>query len=133
MAFAYLNAFIEIDDNDMSDAVRSAQLSIDSNAIDANTMGSTWAQFIGGVKSANLDVEFNDDFDAGKVDAILWPLLGDMVTFKFRPDAGAIGVNNPQYSGTVHVGGHGVGGSHGDLATKTISFQTSGDVTRATA
>lgn len=134
MAFAYLNSFLSINADDISDTIKSAQLTFDSVAVDANTMGTEWAQTVGGVKSATLDIEVQDDFAVGEIDSKLWALFGNAsVAFVWRADQGAISTSNPSYSGNIHVGSHQVGGSHGDGATKTLSFAVNGPVTRATS
>lgn len=96
-------------------------------------MGDSWVTATGGLKSGTLTIEFLDDFAASEVDATLWPLFGTVTTFAVRPDAGSVSATNPTYSGSVFIAQHTLGGSVGDLAMKSLTFPTSGTVTRATA
>lgn len=132
-AFALTNMFVSINGTDLSDRVKSATLTLDSNQLDPTAMGDGWTRALGGVKSGSLSIEFLDDMAAGETDAVLWPLFGTVVNFITRPDAGAAGATNPNYSGQVLVSQVTVGGSHGELAMKSLTFPTSGEVTRATS
>jgi hypothetical protein len=43
-----------------------------------------------------------------------------------------LGVNNPNYTGSVLITSHTLGGSVGDLASKSLSFPTTGAGTLGT-
>lgn len=117
----------------LNDHVKSATLTVDSAQLDSTTMGDTWLEITGGVKSGSLSIEFLDDFAASNVDATLWPLFGTNVTFEIRPTDAAVSATNPKYTGSVHIAQHSLGGAHGELAAKSLTFPTTGTVTRAVA
>lgn len=97
-------------------------------------MGSTFVERTGGLKSGNLSIEFQQDFAASEVDATLWPLLGSTTAFEVKPTSGAVSSTNPKYSGNVLVNQHiPVANAVGELATMSVSFPTSGTITRATS
>lgn len=131
--FALVNEYVAINGVNMSQHVKSATLTLDAAALDSTAMGDSWTENIGGLKSGSLTIAFNDDFAAGAVDVTLWPLFGTVTTFEVRPDASAVSATNPKYTGSVLIAGHGLGGSVGDLAAKSVTYPTSGAVTRATA
>jgi hypothetical protein len=131
--FAQLNGYVAINSVDLSDHVRSFELNMESNSVDTTAMGDTWATEIGGTKSAGLNIEWYNDHAASETDVTLFPLLGTVVSFEVRSDAGAVSTTNPSYSGSVHVNGHSMGGTHGDAAMITVTYPTSGTVTRATS
>jgi len=131
-AMALLNKFVSLNGTDLSDSVKSATLTLDSNQLDPTAMGDTWTKALGGVKSGSLSLEFVDDFAAGELDSVLFPLFGTVVAFVVRPDAGGATTSNPQYAGNVLITSHTVGGSHGELAMKSLTFPTSGAVGRTT-
>ena len=132
--FALTNEFLSLNGSSaVNDHVKSATLTVDVAQLDSTAMGDSWVEVIGGLKSGTLAITYNDDFAASNVDALLWPLLGTVVTFEVRPDAGAVSTSNPKYTGSVLISQHSVGGSVGDLAAKEVTFQTSGTITRATA
>lgn len=130
---ALINEYVSIAANAMSDHVRSATLAMEASALDATAMGDGWTKNVYGLKSGSLQVEFNDDFVASQVDAILWPLFGTNVAFEVRPDAGVVSVTNPKYTGLIGIAQHQVGGSLNEVARKSLTFPTSGAVARATA
>ena len=132
--FALTNEFLSLNGSSaVNDHVKSATLTVDVAQLDSTAMGDSWVKVIGGLKSGTLAITYNDDFAVSNVDALLWPLLGTVVTFEVRPDAGAVSTSNPKYTGSVLISAHSVGGSAGDLAAKELTFQTSGTITRATA
>jgi hypothetical protein len=131
-AMALLNSFVSINGTDLSDTVKSATLTLDSAQLDPTAMGDTWTKALGGVKSGSLAIEFVDDFAAGELDSVLFPLFGTVVAFVVRPDAGGATTSNPQYAGSVLITSHTALGSHGELAMKSLTFPTSGAVARTT-
>lgn len=132
-AFAITNGYIAINSVDLSDHVRSFELNVESDSVDTTAMGDTYATEIGGVKSAGLNIEFYNDHAASQTDVTLFPLLGTVVTFEVRSDAGSVTTTNPKYTGSVHINSHQMGGSHGEAAMISVNYPTSGTVTRATA
>ena len=131
--FAITDGSVVINSVDLSDHVRSFELNLDSDSQDTTTMGDTWRDEIGGVKSAGLNIEFLNDHAASSVDATLWAALGTVVTFTVKPTSAATSATNPAYSGSVHVNSHTVGGSHGEVTTVQVTFPTAGTVSRATS
>lgn len=133
--FALLNEHIEINGVDLSDHVRSATLALEATVLDSSAMGDGWTKQTGGLKSGTLSIEFLDDYAAGQVDATLWPLFdaGTAVTFVVRPDGGAVSTTNPNYTGSVLVSQLSSGGSLNEMAMKSVTWPTSGAVSRATA
>ncbi|MFW6091953.1 MAG: radical SAM protein [Actinomycetota bacterium] len=131
--FALTNEYVEINSVDLSSHVKSAVLTLDGAQLDDTAMGDDWTSMIGGLKSGTLAITFNDDFDASAVDDTLWPLFNTVTTFVVRPDAGSASGTNPEYSGSILVSQHALGGQVGDLASKQLTFQTSGTVSRETS
>lgn len=130
-----LSEFISLDGTDLSDYCNKAELQIEVEAKDVTTFGSAGAkEFIGGLKSGTLALEFKQDYAASQLDATLWPLLGTVVTFEVRPTSAAVGAGNPSYTGSVLITGHNpIQGGVGDEATMSLSFPTSGAISRATS
>lgn len=129
---ALTNEYLALNAVAMSDHVRSATLAMEASALDATAMGDGWVKNVYGLKSGQLQVEFNDDTALAQVDALLWPLFGTNVAFEVRLDAGAVSTTNPKYTGLVGIAQHNVGGSLNEVARKSLTFPTSGAVTRGT-
>jgi hypothetical protein len=133
--FALTNEYLALNGSavNVNDHVKSAVLTVDVAQLDSTAMGDTWVEVIGGLKSGQLAITFNDDAAASNIDSILWPLLGTVVTFEVRPTDSAVGAGNPKYTGSVLISQAALGGGVGELAAKSLTFPTSGTVTRAVA
>ncbi|MDH2425785.1 hypothetical protein [Sphaerisporangium sp. TRM90804] len=130
---ALLNQYLVINAVNLSDHMKGATLTVEAAQLDPTAMGDGWVRAAGGLKSGQLQTEWLDDVAASSVDATLWPLLGTVVTFEVRLDAGAVGAGNPKYTGSVFIGSHMIGGGIGELPMKNPTYPTSGAVTRATS
>lgn len=116
---------------DYSDHLKAATLTTDAVNLDSTDFASGgWTEAFGGLKSGTLALEFMDDVADNDVDEELWALLGTVVTFTLKAATGAISASNPEYTGSVLVTSHSLGGSVGDLAKKSLSFPVSGTITR---
>ena len=132
--FVLTDASVTLNSVDLSDHVASVTLDITADEIMTTAMGETFQSRTGGLKTGSLSVEFQQDFSAGEVDATLWPLLGSTTTFEVKPTSSAVSATNPKYSGSVLVNQHiPVANGVGELATMSVSFPTSGTITRATS
>ncbi|MEV6614267.1 phage tail tube protein [Streptomyces sp. NPDC051051] len=125
---------LTLNGTDLKDFTKKAELSVEVEDKDVTTYASLgWKVVLGGLKSGELSCEFLQDFAASQLDAIMWPLLGQVVPFTVRADQAAVGTSNPQYSGNVLIKGwNPIEGSVGDEATVGLTFPTSGAVARAT-
>lgn len=130
----FTSNYVALNGTDLSAYCNKAELSVEVEDKDVTTFGSAGhKEVIGGLKSGTLALEFKNDFAAAALDAILWPLLGTVVTFETRPTSAAVGASNPKWTGSVLINGHGAGGGVGDEATQSQSYPTTGAITRATA
>lgn len=132
--FALTSTIVEINGQNYSNYCKSATLTVDAAQLDSTDFASAgWTEVIGGLKSGTLSLEFMDDFAVGEIDADLWPFLGTVQTFRVRPTDAVVGTSNPNYNGSVLITTHTIGGSVGDIAGKSLSFPTTGAITRATS
>lgn len=134
-AFTYVDAFVSINSVDHSTDVKTVQLTVDLATEDATTMGSDWTVLVGGVLSGSVSLEFVDDMDNGAVDDLIWALTiaRTAVALEIRPDSAAVGTNNPKFTGNILPTGTSVGGAHGSLAMKSVTWPVTGTLTRAEA
>lgn len=130
-----LAEFLSLNGTDLSEYTRKAEVAVEVEDKDVTTYASLgWKELLGGLKSGELGIEFLQDVAATELDSIMWPLLGTVVPFVVRPDQAAVGASNPQYSGSVLINGwNPIEGSVGDEASVSVSYPTSGAVTRAVA
>ena len=118
----------------LSDSIASVTLDITADEIETTAFGSTYRTRIGGLKDGSVSLDFHQDFGAGSVDALLFPLMGSTVAVKIAPTSGTVTATNPEYRFTALVTQYQpFAGAVGDLATLSVTWPVSGEVTRATA
>ncbi|MEU0809515.1 phage tail tube protein [Streptomyces sp. NPDC005970] len=130
-----LAEYVSLNGVDLSDSTRKAEVSVEVEDKDVTTYASLgWKELLGGLKSGELALEFLQDVAATKIDSIMWPLLGQVVPFEVRLSNATVGTSNPKYTGSILINGwNPIEGSVGDEASVSVSYPTSGAVTRATA
>jgi len=110
------------------------ELKASANDITTTAFGSTWVTRVAGLKEGSLTLNFNQDYAASTVDATLWPLLGSNATVVIKPTSTAVSSSNPAYTAIALVTDlTPVSGQIGDLATFSVTWPTTGTVSRATA
>ena len=125
---------VTINGGTVSSSLASVELPIEIDEQETTAFGSEWRTRIAGLKSGSITLEFHQDFAAGALDSILWPLLGTNATVVVVPTSGTVNSSNPSYSGTFLVTQYTPYASTvGDLATVSVSWPLSGALTRATA
>lgn len=124
-----------INGTDFSDHIASVTFELSSDEIETTAFGTQWRQRVGGgLKDASVSIDFHQDFGAGSVDAVLYPLFGSIATVVVVPTSGSVSSTNPSYSGTFSVTQYQPHASNvGDLATLSVSWPSSGTVSRGTA
>ncbi|MFJ3282446.1 phage tail protein [Streptomyces halstedii] len=129
-----LAAHVSLGSNDLSSHARKCEVTVEVEDKDVTTFASLgWKEVIGGLKSGELGLEFLQDVAATKIDSIMWPLLGTVVPFVVRLDSAPKSASNPEWSGSVLINGwNPIEGSVGDEASVSVSYPTSGAVTRTT-
>jgi hypothetical protein len=110
------------------------ELKTSANDITTTAFGSTWVTRVAGLKEGSLTLQFNQDYAVSTVDATLWPLLGTNATVIIKPTSTATSSSNPAYTAICLVTDlTPVSGQIGDLATFSVTWPTTGTVSRATA
>jgi hypothetical protein len=110
------------------------ELKASANDITTTSFGSTWVTRVAGLKEGSLTLQFNQDYAASAVDATLWPLLGSNATVVIKPTSTAVSATNPAYTAIALVTDlTPVSGNIGDLSTFSVTWPTTGTVSRATA
>jgi hypothetical protein len=118
---------------DISTWLTQTEMQFEVNDVETTTFGSTWRSRVAGLKTGTVNLQFNQDFAAAKVDATIYPLLGSIGTVVISPLSTAVSATNPSYTATVLINAYGVSGQIGDLSTVSVTWPISGSVTRATA
>lgn len=132
--FAATDYKVTINSTNFSSSLVNVALEIEADEIETTAFGSTWRTRTTGLKSGNITLNFNQDFAAGSVDAVIWPLLGSNATVVITPTSSAVSATNPAYTAIAIVSKYAPFNSNvGDLATVSVAWPTTGTVSRATA
>lgn len=122
---------------DLTSFVQSVTLNIELDTPEATSMGDKDRVRLYGLRQWSMDVTFFQDFDSGSVDSILWDIINNdkFVTLWVKPDKNAaISTTNPQYTGKAVLPAHSpLSGSIGDVSTISVTFNSSGQLTRNTS
>jgi hypothetical protein len=127
--------YVSLAGTDVSSNLAGVSLELTAEEIDSTSLGSAgWREIKSGLKSGSITFNFMQDYGAGGIDGLLYPLLGTEATVVVRAGTGTASATNPAYTATVVVSNYvPVSGSVGDLDTFDITLPTTGSVTRATA
>ena len=134
--FVLYDAFVSIAGVDLSDHVRSVTVDAGQNMADDTAMGDAFVSNTAGLATWSVSVEFLQDYASSKVDATLEPLLGIGTTAALvvKPTSSSVSATNPSYSGTGILESYNpIGGSVGDQAMASATFQSASALTRATS
>ena len=115
--------------------LNSVELNISSDEIETTTFGTSgFKTVIAGLKSGTLRLDFMQDFAAGAVDALLFPLFNTIGTVVIKPTSSTVSATNPTYTCSVLINNYvPFSSSVGDLASFSVTLPTTGEITRATA
>lgn len=128
------DAYISINANVISDHGNKVEVAATVVDLDSTAFGQTWMNRVGGLKDGKISIDLLNDFVAANLDSIMWALLGQVVPFEIRPTSAARAVGNPAWTGSILVNGwNPISGKIGELDSLSMSYPTSGVVTRVTA
>ena len=131
--FAATDYKITVAGVNLSTSLNSVELALESDSLETTAFGGTFRESIGGLKSGSLTLQFMQDFGAGSVDATLFPLYNTLATVVIVPTSGTVNSTNPSYTATCLVNSYSpFASSVGDIATFSVTWPTSGTVTRGT-
>lgn len=125
---------VTINGTPFSSSLAAVTLDITAEEQETTAFGNDFRTRIGGLKDGSISLDFHQDFGAASVDATLFPLLGTQATVVIKPTSGTVSATNPTYTALALVTQYQPFASNvGELATLSVTWPTSGSVTRATA
>jgi len=131
------DCFIEVDDVELSDHVSSVEVSLEKDEIDTTNFGGDGRERAHGLKNDSFTLNFHQNYSASSVDATLYPIWDEEkeVTVVVRPRSSAVGIDNPQYSGTCILLSYSpMSGDVGQLSSTSVTFHSQRDgISRATS
>ena len=131
--FAATDYLVTINGGTVSTNLNSVELAQEADDIETTAFGQSFRTRIGGLKSGTLTLNFMQDFGAGAIDETLNPLLGTIATVVIRPTSSSVSATNPNYSANCLVTQYSpFASSVGDLATLSVTWPVTGEVSRGT-
>lgn len=132
------DAFISVDGVDLSDHCSSVTVESTFDEQDATGFGATYKEILQGLGDGTITLSVLQDYDAGSVDATLWPLSQSGNTFAVivRADSGAVSATNPQFDMTgVLLSYNPIAGSVGETNTTDVTIRNAAStgIVRTTA
>ena len=125
---------VTINGANFSNSLAAVTLDITSEEQETTAFGDGFRTRIGGLKDGSITLDFHQDFGSSSVDATLFPLIGTQATVVIKPTSGTVSATNPSYTALALVTQYQPFASNvGELATLSVTWPTSGSVTRATA
>lgn len=127
---------ITVNGTNLSNVLQSVSLDLSSDELETTAFGGGWRTRVAGLKSGSVTLNFFQDFAAAAVDATLYPLFnnGSYATVVITPTSTATSATNPAYTAVCLVSQYQpFASSVGDIATMSVTWQTNGTVSRATA
>jgi hypothetical protein len=132
--YAATDHTITINGSAFSTALQSVEFMVEAAELETTAFGGTFRERIAGLKTGSITLNFFQDFAASQVDATLFPLLGSNATVVVKPTSGTVSATNPAYSAVCLVTQYTpFSSSVGDIATVSVTWPTTGTVSRATA
>jgi len=133
--FVFTDAFFSVGGTDLSDHVKSVTLNYSAELQDDSAMGDTTRSRAGGMKDWSIEAEMHQDYAASKVDATMFSKVGTTTALILRAvSTGGVSATSPNYTGTGILESYNpVGGSLGEMAGATVTFQSAGTLSRATS
>jgi hypothetical protein len=127
---------VTLDGDDISSNVARAEIVINAAEVDTTDFGSNgWTEVVGGLKSGSVSLDFHSDFGSGAISNLLADKVGTIGTVVVIAANGtAASATTPAYTATCLINSFTpIAGAVGDLATFSVTFPTTGEVTYATA
>lgn len=122
---------------DRANWVTRVELAVEAEAKDVTVFTSGgFKENLSGLKSGNLAVTWDNDLAAGSLDELMWALFiaSAATTFEVRAVNTARSTSNPGYTGSIILTGWTpISGSPGDVNGFSVTYPTTGVITRQTA
>ena len=132
--FAATDFNVLINGTNFSTSLNSVELTLSADDLETTAFGGEWRTRIAGLKSGSITLNFMQDFGAASVDATLYPIFGSNATVVIKPTSATVSSTNPAYTAVALVTAYSpYSSSVGDIATLSVTWPTTGTVSRATA
>lgn len=128
---------IVVDGTDLSDHVSAVTVNLSRDDVDTTNFGGAGRERKQGLSDDSFELTFQQDFDSGSVDSVLYPLYdsGDDFEIVVKPFDAAVSPTNPSYTGDCILLEYSpLDGKPGDLSETKVKIPTQRNgITRATS
>ena len=127
--FVLKNPVLTLNAVDLSDHCSKLTIATTFDSIDVTAFGATYKAVIQGLGDAKMTFDFFQDFQAGSVDATLWPLSQSGNTFIVvaKPTNAVVSATNPTYTMTgVLLSYNPIDGGVGAASTTSVEVPNAG-------
>lgn len=132
--FVLTNPKIEVGGVDLSDHIASVTLNESYADVATTAFGDSAVTRIAGLGDHSVSLDFHEDFAATEVHATIAPLVGATTTVSVKPVNETTAATNPSFSMTALVTEWPLlSGAVGDLASASVTWPVSGDITTSTS
>ena len=128
------DAFVRINSIDLSDQVKGVDFTYEAEALDDTVMGDDTRSNLAGLKNWSVSITFAQNYDAGKVDATLFPLVGAAAfAIRVRPDKslGASATNKNINGNGILTSYPPITGAVGDFHEVAVEFASAGTLSQS--
>jgi len=134
--FVATNFIITLNGVDLTSSLNSVTIETSSNEVETTTFGTASTAYrtvVGGIVSSTVKLDFYQDYAASSVDATINGLINTIGTIVVKPAGTAVSATNPSYTATCLINAYTpISGQIGDLSSFSVTWPTTGAVTRAT-
>lgn len=118
---------LDIDGTNLEDRASSIEITTEYEEVDVTSFCSDIKEAAQGLGDCTWVVSFYQDFAAGEVDAVLWPLSQSGGTFliKASPGSAVISATNPLYQMGARLFSYSpIAGAVGEASTTDVTFRS---------
>lgn len=133
-ALVWRDAFLSVNDKNLSAYVQELTLNYSAEQLDATVMGDDTRVNKGGLKNWSVDATFKQILTTNGPEDVLFNLVGSSCTIVIKPTNAATTDSNPSYTGVASLENYSPGGGAvGVLHQASATFQNAGTLARSVA
>lgn len=131
------DCYIVVNGTNFSDHTSAVTVNLSKDDVETTNFSGGGRERQAGLKDDSFEITFQQDFAAGEVDAVLYPLYDDETEFvvEVRPTSAAVSATNPKYTADCILLEYSpLDGKVGDLSETKVKIPTQRTgITRATS
>ena len=123
--------YISLDGTDVSSHIASISFGTVYDLVEVTQMGDIAKKMVGGLENNSLELEIQQDFDLGSIEAIIYPNRGLVINCVVKPTHDATSGTNPRYEFQALVSQWTpLNASTGSLSTASVNWPIYGTIAK---